>query len=56
MHESTPDWKGFVDVDTCNLHTMHNAFCKGVAEYGQEVEDFALTLFGLFKLSADKFS
>jgi len=54
MHESTPDLKGFVDEDTCNLHTMHNAFCKGVAEYDQEVEDFALAFIGLSKLSAGR--
>lgn len=33
---------------------MHNAFCKGKNEYGQDVEDFALSLFGLFKVSAGR--
>lgn len=34
------------------LYTMHNAFCEGTSKYGQDVEDFAPSLIGLFKLSA----
>ena len=50
IKDTHPGWQGFLDIDTCNLHTMHNAFCKGIHEYGQDVEDFALSLSGLFKV------
>jgi hypothetical protein len=48
IKDACPKWH----VDTCNLHTMHNAFCKGIYEYGEDVKDFALSWFSLFKISA----
>lgn len=49
--KTSPEWKGLLDIYICNLYTMHNAFSKGIEEYGQEAEDLAIALFGLFKIS-----
>ena len=54
IKDTLPNWSGLLDIDTCNLHTMHNAFSKGISEYGQEAEDLAIALFGLFKISSGR--
>ena len=54
IKDTLPNWSCLLDIDTCNLHTMHNAFSKGISEYGQEAEDLAIALFGLFKISSGR--
>jgi len=41
-----------VDIGSCNLHKVHNAFAKGLVVFGQDAEDLALKLFYWFKHSA----
>lgn len=54
IKQECQDWNGLVNIDTCNLHSMHNAFSKGIEQYGQETEDLAIALFGLFKISSGR--
>lgn len=46
------NYPGLIDVGTCNIHVMHNAFAKGLAQYGDIAEQLAVDLFSLFKYSA----
>ena len=41
-----------IDVGSCNLHKVHNAFAKGLTVFGHDAEDLALKLFYWFKHSA----
>jgi len=41
-----------VDIGSCNLHKVHNAFGKGLAIFGHDAVDLALKLFYWFKHSA----
>lgn len=46
------NYPGLVGVGTCNIHVMHNALAKGLAQYGEVSEHLAVDLFTLFKYSA----
>ena len=46
------DFPGLVDLGTCTIHTVHNAFNKGMEQYGKEVDQLCLDLHTLFKYSA----
>ena len=46
--------KGFVDIGPCPLHIVHNCFAKGLAAYGQAVDQLAVDLHSLFKVSAGR--
>ena len=37
-------WNGLVNIDTCNLHSMHNAFSKGIEQYGPEIDPCNITV------------
>ena len=41
-----------VDIGSCNLHKVHNAFGKGLDVFGHDAEDLALKLFYSLKHSA----
>lgn len=41
IKEASPEWKGLLDIDTCNLDIIPKAFRKGIEEYGPE-EDLAI--------------
>ena len=43
---------GLIDIGICNIHVIHNAFAKGLAEFGSEIEELAMDLYSLFKHSA----
>lgn len=38
-----------VHIGTCNLHIIHNAFGKGIEEYGSECEELVIDVFFWFK-------
>ena len=48
------NYPSLVDVGTCNIHVMHNAFAKGLTQYGEVSEQLAMDLFTLFKYSAPR--
>ena len=43
---------GFVDIGSCVLHVVHNAFGKGLEKYGKEVDQLCLDLHAIFKHSS----
>ena len=47
-----PQFAGFVDLGSCVLHILHNAFGKGLEKYGKEVDQLCLDVHAIFKLSA----
>ena len=40
---------GLLNIGTCNLHIVHNSFEKGIKEYGNAVQEFAIDLHSFFK-------
>lgn len=42
----------FLDIGTCPLHTVHNAFAKGLKFLNFDVEQFIFDINGFFKLSS----
>ena len=52
IKEDHSDFPGLVDLGTCTIHTVHNAFNKGMEQYGKEVDQLCLDLHTLFKYSA----
>lgn len=39
---------GLLNLGTCNIHIVHNAFLKGLAELGEECSDAAIAIFHFF--------
>ena len=52
MKSKCPEFDGFVDIGTCNIHIIHNSFGKGIKKYGKDCEQLAIDLHSLFKYSA----
>lgn len=52
IKDDYPQFAGFVDIDSCVLHVVHNAFGKGLEIYGKEVDQLCLDLHAIFKNSA----
>lgn len=40
---------GLIDVGTCNLHTVHNAFLRGLEEFGETGTDLVTDVYQFFK-------
>lgn len=40
--------KRLIELDSCNTHTVHNGFKKGLEVFGDDVSDFAIQLFHFF--------
>ena len=38
IKDDYPQFAGFVDIGSCVLHVVHNAFGKGLEKYGKEVD------------------
>ena len=51
IREDYSEFPGLVDLGTYSLHTVHNAFNKGMDQYGKEVDQLCLNLHALFKYS-----
>ena len=49
-----PDFAGLVDLGSCTIHTVHNAFGKGMQQCGKEIEQLCMDLHSLFKYSATR--
>lgn len=43
-----PDFD-FLNIGSCGLHTVHNAFKAGIKNTGWNIEDFLTSLYHLFK-------
>ena len=47
-----PEFKGLINLGSCTLHTVHNAFGKGIEQYGKDIDNLCMDLHTLFKYSA----
>ena len=52
IQEVYPGFQGLVDVETCNIHIVHNSFGKGLGKYGKDAEQLVIYLQSLSKHSA----
>ena len=41
-----------INIGTCNLHVVHNTFCKALEAYGTPVDDLAVDIHSFFKISS----
>ena len=39
-----PEFKGLIDLGSCKLHTVHNAFGKGIEQYGKDIYNLCMDL------------
>ena len=49
-----PDFMGLIDLGSCNIHIIHNAFWKGFEQHGKGIDQFCIDHYSLFKYSAAK--
>ena len=47
-----PEFQGLIDLGSCTIHTVHNAFGKGNEQYGKDIDQLCADLHSLFKYSA----
>ena len=47
-----PQFAGFVDLGSCVLYIVNNAFGKGLEKYGKEVDQLSLDVHAIFKHAA----
>ena len=47
-----PEFQGLIDLGSCTIHTVHNAFGKGIEQYGKDIDQLCTDLHSLFKCSA----
>lgn len=52
IKNDNPDFSGFIDLESCVLHNVHNAFAKGLEEYGKDIEPLCVDIHYLVKYSA----
>ena len=52
IRHDNPEFTGLVDLGSCSIHTIHNAFGKGLEKCGKEIEQLGMDLHVLFKYSA----
>ena len=50
--QDNPDFSGLVDLGSCSIHIIHNAFGKGLEKHGKEIDQLCLDLHSFFKYSA----
>ena len=43
---------GMINIGTCNLHVVHNSFCKALEAYGTPVDDLAVDIHSFFMISS----
>ena len=43
-----------INIGTCNLHVVHNGFCKALDAYGSPVYDLAVDIHSFFKTISKK--
>ena len=51
LRHDNPEFTGLVDLGSCSIHTIHNAFGKGLEKCGKEIEQLCMDLHALFKYS-----
>ena len=51
ISQDQPEFKGLIDLGSCTIHTVHNAFGKGMQQFGKEIDQLCMDLHSLFKYS-----
>ena len=46
------DFMGLIDLGSCSIHIIHNAFGKGLDKYSKGLDQLCIDLYSLFKYSA----
>ena len=52
ISDDHPQFPGLLDLGSCTIHTVHNAFGKGIQQFGKEIDQLCMDLHSLFKYSA----
>ena len=52
IRHDNPEFTCLVDLGSCSIHTIHDAFGKGLEKCGKEIEQLCMDLHALFKYSA----
>ena len=39
-----PEFQGLIDLGSCAIHTVHNAFGKGIEQYGKDIDQLCTDL------------
>ena len=52
ISEDHPNFPGLVDLGSCTIHMVHNAFGKALEQYGKDIDQLCTDLHSLFKYSA----
>ena len=47
IRHDNPEFTGLVDLGSCSIHTIHNAFGKGLEKCGKEIEQLCMDLHAL---------
>ena len=47
-----PGFPGLIELGSCTIHIVHNAFGKGIDQYGKDIDQLSMDLYFLFKHSA----
>ena len=50
--QDDPEFPGLIDLGSCTIYTVHNAFGKGMEWFGKEIDQLCKDLHSLFKYSA----
>ena len=50
--QENPEFPGHVDLGSCGIHVIYNAFGKGLEQHGKEIDQLCMDLHSLFKYSA----
>ena len=50
--EEYPEYPGLIELGSCSIHIVHNAFEDGLGQFGKEIDQLCLDLHLLFKYSA----
>ena len=50
--EVYPEYPGLIELGSCSIHIVHNAFGDGLGQFGKEIDQLCLDLHSLFKYSA----
>ena len=50
--EVYPEYPSLIELGSCSIHIVHNAFGDGLGQFGKEIDQLCLDLHSLFKYSA----
>ena len=42
--QDCPEFPGLIDLGSCSIHVIHNAFGKGIEKHGKEVDQLCMDL------------